>query len=207
MSTKSRQRRRTTATPTDTTPVPTPKPHLTLVDLRHPLTTRPITGPHTHLELTLSRACLASAAIRLPIPVINWHALPGGRAGAYLRDDTLIVHTAHRAPQFLALVPCRRGLRHQHPVTDLRSLAAARNATAACDDAHSNDDQDQAVVEGVRPAPALKPPAVHPLGEGLHRAAASAEDTQELGLADIAATLPIHTITADDHQPKEHPQP
>lgn len=108
----------------------------TLVDLRHPLPTRPIVGPRTTAQLTEARAALASAQARLPIPVINWQTLPNGRAGAYLRDDTLIVHTAHRAPHFLALVPCPHGARHQHRVTDGTSLATARNTTAACTTPH-----------------------------------------------------------------------
>lgn len=206
MSTKSRQRRRPTTNPAPLTPAPVPEPHLTLVDLRHPLPTRPIIGPHTEADLTIARACLASAAIRLPIPVINWQALPNGRAGAYMHDDTLIVHTAHRAPHFLALIPCPHGLRHQHPVTDLATLAAARNATAACLGPHSNDDQDQAVVEGVHPTPAPKHRKVLPLGEGLHRARAAAETTTELNANEIAEGLAARAQQAAEDQPREHPQ-
>lgn len=183
---RNRQRRRPTAETHTTTTAP--EPHLTLADLRHALPVRPIIGPHSALDLTIARAILASATARLPIPIINWQALPDGRAGAYMRDDTLIVHTAPRAPHFLALIPCPHpaGGRHPHTITDLRTLAEARNLTAACDG-----------------PPTVPTPNVHPL----HHKPAITDDTQEFPLPDIAATLPIHTITADDHQPKEHPQP
>lgn len=144
--TRTKTRRRPTADQNpDNTPAAPERPHLTLIDLRKPLPTRNVVGPHSALELTCSRAALASAMARLPIPVINWHALPNGRAGAYMRDDTLVVHTAHdgRAAHFTALVPCPHGIRHEHPVTDERTLTAARHATAACTGPHSSNDQTQ----------------------------------------------------------------
>ncbi|MEU1133543.1 hypothetical protein ABZ383_27425 [Streptomyces sp. NPDC005900] len=153
-----------------------------LVDLRHPLPTRPINGPHSSLELTCARATLASAAARLPIPHLAWQPLPDGHAAAHLVDGTLLIHTATdgRAPHWTAHVPCPHGAHHQHPVTSPSTLHQARTATATCTGPHTTaEDQDQAVIEGTRPTR----PAVRALGEGLHRAR-----------------------TATD-QPKEHPEP
>ncbi|MFF1358703.1 hypothetical protein [Streptomyces sp. NPDC058297] len=205
MSTRTKNRRRPTAEQNPrNTPATPERPHLTLIDLRKPLPTRNVVGPHSALELTCSRAALATATARLPIPVINWHALPNGRAAAYMRDDTLIVHTATdgRAPHFTALVPCPHGLRHQHPVTDERTLAAARTATAACTSPHATDDQAQSLTEGVRPAPAPTAPTIRPLTDAFGH---DAERTQPLSANDIAAGLNARTAAADKEQPKEHP--
>jgi hypothetical protein len=174
----------------------------TVVDMRKPLPVRRprATGPYSAQELTEARACLASAMARLPIPVLAWHTLPNERASARLADGTLIVHTAHRDPVFTAHVTCPHGAVHAHQVTDPGSLHAARTATKACTERHGSDDQTDALTRGVGPVP--KPPAVHPLGEGLHRARAARADTEGLSLTDIAAGL--HARANADH-PQEHP--
>lgn len=176
---------------------PTAPARDTQVDLRHPLPTRRIVGPHTTLELTCARAALASAAARLPIPVTRWQPQPDGHAGAHLTDGTLLIHTADdgRAPAFTAYVPCPHGAHHEHPVTDHATLTAARARTTQCTTPHTT---------GKTPAPAAAPSKVLPLSEGLHRARSATAETTELSLTDIADGL--EACAAQD-QPKEHPKP
>ncbi|MEU6054277.1 hypothetical protein ABZ829_28130 [Streptomyces xanthochromogenes] len=198
MSTKTRKRRRPHNTDQAANPA---RGHLTLVDLRHPLPVRRprFTGPPTPAELTEARAVLASAAARLPIPHLAWHAPGGRRARAVLTDGTVLTHAAHRAPVFIAHLPlCPCGAIHETTITSATQLEAARAAAATCTRQHTDDAAHYALITGIPVAPAPKAPAVHPLGEGLHRAKAAAADTQSLALADITATL---------EQAKEHPEP
>jgi hypothetical protein len=166
------------------------RPSLTVIDVHEPLPVRRprFTGPPTPAELAEARAALASAMLQLPIPVLAWHGHT-----ALLQDGTRLTHTDTRAPayttpaappQFTALTPCPHGAIHQATITSAAQLHTARTTAANCTRKHANDAQHRAIVR--------------PLGEGIHRAKAATDDTQNLSLDDIADTL---------DQAKEHPEP
>ena len=212
MTTKPRTRR-TTTKKTASAPAPKPAdkqsgPRLTVIDMRKPLPVRRTTpGPYTPAQLAEARAALAAAYARLPIPVINWQTLPDNRTAAYMADDTLIVHTAHRAPLFTALILCPQGRRHEHPITDQATLHTARNLTRGCTSTHgaATDDQHQALTEGVTtppPPPVIRAPkAITPvkvLADRLAKSSTSNDDTQANDVTDL------RNAAADDTA-KEHP--
>jgi hypothetical protein len=181
----------------------------TVVQLRPKLATRrkTATGPYTADQLTESRACQASAMAALPIPVLAWTVpaqTTSDRAAAHLADGTVITHVAHRAPVFTTDIPCRHGARHHHTIRTANELHRYRQAAATCEQQHANDDQHQAITEGVRPTTATQPTKVNGLAEGIKRANASVTDTQPLSEAEIAAHIAAQLA---DQTPKEHPQP
>ena len=204
------QARKRTAKTTAKKPAPTPA---TLVDLRKPLPTRRPTcvGPLSTTEQAASRAALASAMARLPIPVLAWHG-PTAR----LADGTRITHTDPRPPafntpaqppEFTAHVPCPHGATHQHRIHSAADLTEARITARACTTAHGTSEHQRALTEGVSPLIPPKIPTVFPLREGIRRANASTAETQPLPLNQIAAGLTERATTAADEQPKEHPAP
>ncbi|MEW1565778.1 hypothetical protein AB0454_22665 [Streptomyces sp. NPDC093509] len=220
--TKNRATRRNQ--PANTTPAaprqkatPAPKapaqPAISLVKLtktpkrRRPLTKRPRTlhGRHTGIQLVEARACLASATARLPIPHILWLAQPNGQAAARLTDGTFLLHTAERAPDFLALIRCPLGTLHAHTIHTAADLAEARAVTHACMRQHETDDHHKAITHGVRPTAKPKPSAVLALREGVRRAEATKADTQPLSRKDIADGLAARADGTDTA--KEHPEP
>lgn len=189
-------------------PAPTPD-RGTQVDLRKPLPTRsrPAVGPLSATEQAACRAALASAMLRLPIPVTAWHG-----PTAQLQDGTRLTHTDTKPPafntptdppQFTAHVPCPHGAIHQHLIRSATDLTEARATAHACTTAHSAVWQ-QALAHGVRSASEPKTPVVLQLREGIHRANSAAADTQPLSQADINAGIEARTAAADEH-PKEHP--
>ncbi len=182
----------------------------TVVELRPKLATRRRTaaGPYTPEQLTEARACQASAMAQLPIPVLAWTVptqTTSDRAHALLADGTLITHVAHRAPVFTADIPCRHGARHHHTIRTAAELDRYRKAAAHCEHQHANDEQHQAITDGVRPTTATQPTKVNQLAEGIKRATASVTDTQPLSEAEIAAH--IAQQLADNDAPKELPPP
>jgi len=198
------------ATPAPKAPA---RPAISLVKLtktpkrRRPLTKRPRTlyGRHTAIQLVEARACLASATARLPIPHILWLAQPNGQAAARLTDGTFLLHTAERAPDFLALIRCPLGTLHAHTIHTAADLAEARAITHACMRQHETDDHHKAITHGVRPTAKPKPSAVLALREGVRRAEATKADTQPLSKDDITEGLAARA--ADLENAKEHPQP
>lgn len=181
-------RTRTQKNPAKKRPAPT-RAHASTADLRAALPIRPL-GPRSQTELACARAALANA--RLPIPVTTWTALPNGQAHAVL-GDTVLIHTAHRAPLFTAYTPCPYGAWHEHTVTSPGSLTEARADAARCRTPHVSDQQRASLTRD----PRTHTPTVLPLGERI-----AATETTEMSAAEIAAGL---AERADE--PKEHPQP
>lgn len=181
------------------------------VDLRKPLPTRPrpVVGPLGATEQAAVRAALASAMLRLPIPVTAWHG-----PTAQLQDGTRITHTDVKPPafntptdppQFTAHVPCPYGAIHEHLVYSAADLTEARAVTRTCTTAHGTADQHHALIHGVRPHPEPKTPVVLQLREGIHRANSAAAETQPLSTSRIAVGLEARTAAAADEEPKEDP--
>ncbi|MGA4867514.1 hypothetical protein ACPB9J_33310 [Streptomyces lavendulocolor] len=175
-----------------------PQNHPTVVDLRHPLPTRPITGPRSTLETAEARAALAAAWCRLPIPVLAWHATTPSAVNAHLSDGTLLVHTgreiADAGDRFTAWTPCPGGAHHAATVTDHASLTAARRHAAHCTSPHTSDDATTALTRGVQTPPTRDPAPVRNLADAFRH---DAERTQELDLTALRAA-------ADNEQPKDH---
>ncbi|MGV9891670.1 hypothetical protein [Streptomyces sp. NPDC003395] len=158
-------------------------------------------GPHTPAELAAIRAALASAKAQLPVPVRAWTG-----PTAQLPDGTILRHTPTAAPteqdpEFIARIPCPHGALHEYLIHTDRDLTGARAITRTCTTPHGGPNADHAITRGVQPA---KPVKVTHLTDGIHRATASAADTQPLSRDDITAGL---AARADTETPKEHPQP
>jgi hypothetical protein len=212
-----RRNQQTSTTPTAPRQKATPAPKAparTLISLvklaktpRRPLPKRPRTfyGRHTAIQLAEARACLASATARLPIPHILWLTQANGQAAARLTDGTFIIHTAERAPDFLALIRCPLGTLHSHTIHTAADLAEARAVTHACMRQHETDDHHRAITYGVHPVAQPKPSAVLALREGVRRAEATKVDTQAMSLEEIADGAAARA--ADTETAKEHPQP
>lgn len=157
---------------------------------------RDFVGPLGAHEQAAVRAALAAASARLPISVRAWNG-----STAQLADGTLLIHNPGPDRKFTAHIACRHGAIHGWPITTHTDLREARAVTHACerpharpsDDGDVRPDWDGAITYGVRPVPAPKPSVVLVLREGVHRAQASAADTQ-----------PIDTLP---EQAKEHPEP
>ncbi|MFJ8727716.1 hypothetical protein [Streptomyces sp. NPDC093269] len=195
----------------------------TVVDTRPPLTVRRrlFTGPMGANEQAAVRAALASAALRLPIPVRTWNG-----SQAQLADGTLLIHNPSPDRIFTAQIACRHGAIHNHPIRSEQGLREARAVTKACDRRHSEPTQredatydwDKAITRGVGPITQPKAPIVLAFREGIHRANSAAADTQPMSRKDIdaglearataanAETQPIPTLP-DEETAKEHLQP
>lgn len=217
--TRTRTPRKTAASPTapalslvKPTPTSAAGDRRTVVDLRYPLTMRRrlFVGPMGPHEQAAIRAALASAALRLPVPVRTWNG-----SQAQLADGTLLIHNPGPDRTFTAHIACTHGAVHGWPIRTANDLGAARAITRTCATPHTGPtehegteyDWDKAIAHGARPVlrPKTKPPAVHFLREGVRRAAALHDETEPLNLNDIAdglAERPANSETA-----KEHPQP
>ncbi len=188
----------------------------TQVDLRKPLQVRrpSAIGPLSAEELAASRAILASAMLRLPIPILAWHG-----PTATLKDGTRLTHTDPRPPAFTtntepptftAHVPCPHGAHHQHHIRSAADLAEARALTRLCNTAHAQPTQhegetydwDKAARHGVAPIPAPRTAPVFHLQEGIHRTNAAAADTQPLTRDQINAGLADRAREHPDQDPE-----
>ncbi|MGV2914649.1 hypothetical protein [Streptomyces alfalfae] len=186
-------RTRTQKNPAKKRPAPA-QAHASTADLRAALPIRSL-GPRSQTELACARAALANATARLPIPVTTWTALPNGQAHAVL-GDTVLIHTAHRAPLFTAYTPCPYGAWHEHTVTSPSSLTEARADAARCTTPHVSDQQRASLTRD----PRTHTTTVLPLSERI-----AATETTEMSTAEIAAGLAERTAATDEA--KEHPQP
>ncbi|MFD9443467.1 hypothetical protein [Streptomyces sp. NPDC060001] len=189
--------------PSASVPKDQPADTSTVVDTREPLTVRRrvFVGPHKPTELASIRAALASASLRLPVPVMAWNG-----SNAQLADGVLLTHNPGPDRLFTAHVACRHGSIHGWAITSLHDLAVARSITSSCGRKHAANtpgddgiefDWNKALVHGIRPTTRL--------AEGLITAKKAAADTQSLNRDDIAAGLEARTAEAET--PKEHPQP
>ncbi|MFJ5294500.1 hypothetical protein [Streptomyces sp. NPDC088348] len=168
---------------------------------RRPRTTRPELHPvpaTTPAPLpTRDHGFIAEAAIRayyvarlhgLPVERIrDWTPTAGGEATTSRGPYGTLTHTPGAGHPFQANIPCATGAAHTYPIRHGGDLRAAEQHAAACTSRHGA-------------------PTVLHLTDGLHRATASAADTQKLSAADIADGLTARAA-ADNDQPKEHPQP
>lgn len=185
----------------------------TVIDLRKPLKARrgTATGPYTAAQLTEARACLASATAQLPVPHLLWLTQPNGQAAARLTDDTLLIHTHHRAPEFTAILRCPTGGLHTELVTNHQDLKAARTITGTCTRRHDDTEPEaggydwhKAITLGVKK---VVPARLSPLNAGLQAVKKATADTQPLPLDDIAEGLTERATSIDTEEPKEHPEP
>lgn len=178
----------------------------TIVDHRDalPVHRRPTTGPLGANEQAAVRAALDTARTRLPIPVRTWNG-----STAQLADGTLLTHNPGPDRTFTAHIACRHGAIHGWPINTHTDLQEARALTHACERKHAANtlsdnglpyDWNKALHHGIQPTTRL--------AEGLITAKKATTATQELSADAIAAGLAARTAApADDHQPKEHPQP
>lgn len=178
-----------------------PKTTPTVIDSRDPLKVRRrlFVGPMGAHEQAAIRAALASASLRLPIPVSTWNG-----STAQLADGTLLIHNPGPDRTFTAHIACRRGSIHGYPITSHHDLKTARALTHACERRHTANtpgdngleyDWHKAAGHGVQPT--------NRLSEGLKAAKKAAAVTQPLSKQEIADGLAARA--ADTETPKEHP--
>jgi hypothetical protein len=175
----------------------------TQVDTRDRLTVRRrlFVGPMGPNEQAAIRAALASAALRLPVPVRTWNG-----STANLTDGTILIHNPSPDRVFTAHIACRRGSIHGYPITSADDLKTARAVTHACERRHADNtpaddgaelNWHKALGHGIQPTSRL--------GDGLQTARKTVADTQPLSTDEIAAH--IAQQIADQDAAKEHPQP
>lgn len=193
----------TLVNPNETTTTAEQEPATTQADTRTRLTVRRrlFVGPMGASEQAAVRAALASAALRLPVPVRSWNG-----STAQLTDGTLLIHNPGPDRVFTAHVACRRGAIHGWPITTHDDLREARALTHACERRHTANtpgdngielDWHKALQHGIQPTTRL--------AEGLKTAKKSTADTQSMSLNEIGAH--IAEQLADKDTAKEHPQP
>ncbi|MGO1025616.1 hypothetical protein ACTOXX_34135 [Streptomyces rubiginosohelvolus] len=138
--------------------------------------TLPVRNPHTfEREVTTASATLYAGSLRIHAPHHTWTAQDNGTATTTLTDDTHLLYThPHRLE---ATHPCTHGYWHTNRIGADTELPTLITACANC----------------TTHAPAHR---AQQLAAGIHRATASAEDTQ---------TLDVTDLRADHDQAQPHP--
>lgn len=158
-------------------------------------------GPMGPNEQAAIRAALASAALRLPVPVRTWNG-----SQAQLADGTLLIHNPGYDRAFTAHIACRTGAIHGYPITHADDLKTARALTKACERRHTDKtpgddgielDWHKAIARGIQHTTRL--------ADGLTTAKKAVADTQPLSTDAIAAHIAEQLAHTEDA--KEHPQP
>lgn len=191
------------------TNTPGPQPAETPVQTRpNPFGTlkrrRLFVGPMGAHEQAAIRAALASAHLRLPIPVRTWNG-----SQAQLADGTLLIHNPGPDRAFTAHIACRTGSIHGYPITSADDLKTARALTKGCERRHTSKtpsgdgtelDWHKAIAHGIQPTTRL--------AEGLTTARKAVADTQPLSVDEIGQHIADQLAErADTEDAKEHPQP
>lgn len=209
MSTKSRQRRRPTAdTNTPTAPATPDRP--TTVDPhqpspaprpKHSLTRK--TRLHRKSWMTDAQGYATLAALLADIPTPHLHAwtdIGDDNAVRTHRGGTLAYH--HNTHTLTWAAPCPQGTHHTYPLAAPGDLKAAATHLAWCTDRHTPTNPVRSLAQ------AFGHDTDRTLADTLTKSSNGTADTTELPAAQIAAGLAARTAApADDHQPKEHPQP
>lgn len=145
----------------------------------HNTDTPPSAYPEFITEAQITAAYQARLADLPLIPITAWIPLPDGGVRATFPTGASLTHTP---TGFHALTPCPNGATHHHHITNGTELRHAAAATAHCTQLHGR-----------------------PRTLTLAQSATTTADTQQLARDDIDTGLAART--ADQEEPKEHPEP